>query len=161
MASSDHKTSKKATDRASAAAMFLEELIFTAEQLVITRKEIAGREKVLKDETAYLLKKRSDLKSKVLNAFKILGLKSIKNKAGDSFLITHRPAFVFRDHDALEKWAVERKLYTLDDRKIHIELMREHSAGKLPAFAQANLIPTIAMIKKSRKKLKKQEEVEL
>ena len=155
------KATKKASGRATAAAKYLEELIFNAEGLNTIRKSISDREKTLDDEKAYLLKERSKIKARVLNAFAILGLSSVKNRAGDIFFLTKHPVFVFRDHDALEKWAVERKLYKLDDRKIHTALLREHAAGKLPAFAQANMVPTIAMRKKSRRRKKVEEEVEL
>lgn len=118
-------------------AKYIADMNGRAEELHRVRGELQTREERYKQETDDLFKREAELREQLLEDLKVIGLKSIKVVAGDSYFISKRIKYLAKSVIHFESWARENNLVKIDNEMVKTYLWRVESHGEqLPDFIE-------------------------
>jgi hypothetical protein len=115
------------------AKQFIADMNAKAEELYTVRAELSTREEEYKQKTDNLFAREAELRAKILEDLRTIGLKSIKVTAGDSYFISKREKYLPKDLMKFDRWARENNLVTINNEMVKTHLGRMET---LPDFIE-------------------------
>ena len=87
----------------------------------------------------------------ILADLKALNLKSISAPNGERYSITRKPTFDISNPAALEKWATENRLISINNEMVKSKLKILFASGDMPDFVTVGESETITIVKPKAK----------